>query len=118
MIKGKVKDKEGIMDNCSLRECRRCKHVTVHYAEEKVLLFHPSPYYGEGGEHYIKHIREREKCREEWRVRNTIVTHICTVCGKRWVDCETKEVWGGSEQKITYCTKQDVSALSNTVKLV
>ncbi|KKL69477.1 hypothetical protein LCGC14_2114590 [marine sediment metagenome] len=42
---------------------------------------------------------------------------VCTVCGKRWVDCAVKEYAGGYLLKQRHATRENISKYDNQIEL-
>lgn len=113
------------LDNCLLRNCPHCKHETVHSTQDKVLDGTCYQGYSRGSfpqgkkgdsdyEGCVSKLRERM---DELQKASTVPTHICTVCGKRWVDCSTKELWGDYVHDERRSVLEDVSEFCNKIKL-
>ena len=113
------------MESCLLRDCPKCGHGTVQFKGSKVVNScwydyesrDSFPKGKRGSKLFVQSYESVQKQNNARREANTVVTHTCTVCGKRWVDCVIKEIWGGSVQRTTHRTREEVSEYYNSVKL-
>lgn len=109
------------MDNCIVRNCKKCGHETVHEVDKRSLDGSCYGYNGRGEDETLKEYNKRvdslQKVMDERRKKSTIETYKCLSCGKVWVDVKTVDYIGNYKYKARNHTYEDKSPYGDTIYL-
>ena len=102
------------LGNSSLRDCPKCRHITVHFDSSEVIggfCYHKGTY-----PNTLKGKKQFDADFAQWVEKNTTEMFTCTVCGKRWVDCVSEEYAGGYLLDKKNIIKENISPHRNAIK--